>query len=323
MPEGAVHAGAAHRREMASEHQALGHAAIVGLSRVGHTPERWARGLAVGSAPRLDAHEPRRHAAVLWRFRAVTVAGVLLGLVLAVLASYKVTFRRPDAARVPSTYNSESAILVTQAGLPGGPRELPTPRSLGGGRTDAGHRGRPPDRIEFADPGRFIALADLYAQLLDSATRSAQRIPRSRQPTQITATPLAGHLRLPDPADHPADDHRARGAGREGAQQGRRSRRCAGSSRSSRPTPSIAPGTAHPARRRSRRPPGPAASPARRAPARSSRCCSPSSAPIAVTHLLAALRDASREAGPRSRRRAPTGVRRRDSRDAAAEPASG
>ena len=42
-----------------------------------------------------------RHAAVLWRFRRITAAGLLLGIVLAVFASYSITPSRPARRAAP------------------------------------------------------------------------------------------------------------------------------------------------------------------------------------------------------------------------------
>jgi hypothetical protein len=131
-----------------------------------------------------------RHAAVLWRFRIVTVTGLTLGLVLAVLASYKVSFDGGPSlqARGKSTFNSESQILVTQAGFPEGRVTLPDAPILG----SDGKNEDPqvdPDRIEYGDPGRFMALADLYTQLLTS-DRVRSRMPEKPKVTQITASPL-------------------------------------------------------------------------------------------------------------------------------------
>jgi hypothetical protein len=131
-----------------------------------------------------------RHAHVLWRFRVVTVAGLTLGLVLAVLASYKVTFDGGPslAARGASTFNSESQILVTQPGFPEGRVTLPEAPVLGSSGTDQDPK-VDPDRIEYADPARFMQLADLYTQLLGS-DQVRQRMPEKPKPTQITASAL-------------------------------------------------------------------------------------------------------------------------------------
>jgi hypothetical protein len=127
-----------------------------------------------------------RHAAVLWRFRKVTLAGVLLGVVLAILASYKPTLDGGLAARGTSTYSSESSLLVTQPGFPEGRVVLPTAPA-----TDATTE-EPKvdsDRLEFADPNRFMALADLYTKLIVS-DEVRTRIPERPAPSQITASPL-------------------------------------------------------------------------------------------------------------------------------------
>ena len=67
-----------------------------------------------------------RHAGVLWRYRWVTAGGILLGIVLAVLASYQVTTSGLEP-RGSSTYTSESQLLVTQVGFPEGRSVLPVP----------------------------------------------------------------------------------------------------------------------------------------------------------------------------------------------------
>ena len=131
-----------------------------------------------------------RHAAVLWRFRAVTAAGLIIGLLLAILASYKVpSFER----RGSSTYTSDSQILVTQRGFPEGRVVLPQAPPASGSATGvqstspASTKGDNP--VEFADPGRFINLTDLYTQLITSDEVLA-KIPGHPTPAQITATPL-------------------------------------------------------------------------------------------------------------------------------------
>jgi hypothetical protein len=118
----------------------------------------------------------------------VTATGLALGLVLAVLASYKITLEGGPslATRGESTFNSESQILVTQPGFPEGRVTLPEAPVLGSGGTDEDAK-VDPDRIEYADPARFMQLADLYTQLLGS-DQVRKRIPEKPKPTQITAT---------------------------------------------------------------------------------------------------------------------------------------
>jgi hypothetical protein len=126
------------------------------------------------------------HGAVLWRFRAVTATGLLLAVVLAVLASYQVSFDGGPSlkARGTSTWASESALLVTQPGFPEGRVVLPTspPEEL---------VAPPKDRIEFGDPNRFNTLTDLYSQLATS-DQVLRQIASRPKPTQITAVPVPG-----------------------------------------------------------------------------------------------------------------------------------
>jgi hypothetical protein len=128
-----------------------------------------------------------RHAAVLWRFRRVTAAGLLLGVFLAVYASYQIS---PSGLkpRGTSTYTSQSQLLVTQPGFPEGRSVLPTAPALTGGTEEPKVD---PDQLEFADPNRFLALADLYTKLIVS-DEVLSRIPEQPSPTQITASPLPG-----------------------------------------------------------------------------------------------------------------------------------
>jgi hypothetical protein len=127
-----------------------------------------------------------RHAAVLWRFRKVTLAGVLLGVVLAILASYKPTLDGGLVARGTSSYSSESSLLVTQPGFPEGRVVLPTAPAAG---AETEEPNVDSDRLEFADPNRFMALADLYTKLIVS-DEVRRRIPERPAPEQIEASPL-------------------------------------------------------------------------------------------------------------------------------------
>jgi hypothetical protein len=127
-----------------------------------------------------------RHASVLWRFRQVTVIGVLLAVALAVLASYKVTTSGLEA-RGASTYNSVSQLLVTQAGFPEGRVVLPTGAPAGTTTTEDPRVD--PNRLEFADPNRFMSLADLYTKLILSDEVRGRLAERPGE-AQIQASPL-------------------------------------------------------------------------------------------------------------------------------------
>jgi hypothetical protein len=126
-----------------------------------------------------------RHAGVLWRFRVITATGILLGTFFAIAASYKLT-TDGLVARGSSTFSSRSQILVTQDGFPEGRVVLPT-GPVTGSTSDTPKAD--PERLEFADPARFMALADLYTKLLlsDDVRR---RIPERPNEKQIVASPL-------------------------------------------------------------------------------------------------------------------------------------
>jgi hypothetical protein len=126
-----------------------------------------------------------RHAAVLWRFRRVTVAGLLLGIFLAVYASYSIS---PSGLvkRGHPTYMSRSQLLITQAGCPECRSVLPVTPPLSS--TDSEPK-IDPNQLEFADPARFNTLADLYTKLIVSDDVLA-RIPGHPSAAQIVASPL-------------------------------------------------------------------------------------------------------------------------------------
>jgi len=128
-----------------------------------------------------------RHAAVLWRFRRITAAGLLLGVFLAVFASYKISPSGLEP-RGMSTYTSQSQLLVTQAGFPEGRVVLPVAPPYG---STTEQPEVDPNRLEFADPNRFMALSDLYTKLIVS-DEVLRRIPEHPSPTQIVASPLPG-----------------------------------------------------------------------------------------------------------------------------------
>jgi hypothetical protein len=126
-----------------------------------------------------------RHAGVLWRYRWVTAGGILLGIVLAVLASYKVTTSGLEP-RGSSTYTSESQLLVTQAGFPEGRSVLPTPPPVDGLTPQPTENDK---ELQFADPSRFMTLADLYSTLIVS-DEARSLIPEKPSASQIIASPL-------------------------------------------------------------------------------------------------------------------------------------
>jgi hypothetical protein len=134
-----------------------------------------------------------RHASVLWRFRKVTIGGVAIGLVLAVLASYQLSFDGGPSLtpRGSETWTANSSILVTQPGFPEGRVTLPE-EQVQGATTADGERvdePEPKDQVTFADPARLSGLADLYAKFLTSDD-VLRRIPGRPKAEQITASPF-------------------------------------------------------------------------------------------------------------------------------------
>jgi hypothetical protein len=126
-----------------------------------------------------------RHAAVLWRFRRITAAGLLLGIFLAVFASYNITASGLKPRGV-STYTSQSQLLVTQPGFPEGRPVLPTTQAIDP------TTGKPivdPTKPDFADPARFLTLADIYTKQITSDD-ILRRLPVRVHPAQILASPL-------------------------------------------------------------------------------------------------------------------------------------
>jgi prepilin-type processing-associated H-X9-DG protein len=107
----------------------------------------------------------RLYMRVLWRFRLLTVCGVLLALSLSFLAYVNVAFAD---GRVRLTYReseqwaSYTKLFVTQQGFPWGYSVTPN--------ADATDSAVPPSDadLRFADQARFTNLAVLYSQLATS-----------------------------------------------------------------------------------------------------------------------------------------------------------
>jgi hypothetical protein len=142
-----------------------------------------------------------RHATVLWRFRRVTLVGVFLAIVLAILASYRVS-SSGLTARGSETWTSISSVLVTQPGFPEGRVVLPTKEIDDALSTDNGTAtgdSTAKEKVEFADPGRLAALGDLYARFMTSDQVLAN-VPEHPSRAQVQASPFAasqGGLLLP------------------------------------------------------------------------------------------------------------------------------
>lgn len=137
-----------------------------------------------------------RHAAVIWRFRGVAAVGLSLGIVLAVLASYSVSFSGGPSftPRGTEVWNAVSSILVTQPGFPEGRVTLPQKQTdaavTASGKPAVPRNAPPQDQVEFADPGRLANLADLYSRFLTSA-EVLQSVPGHPKADQIQASPFS------------------------------------------------------------------------------------------------------------------------------------
>jgi hypothetical protein len=129
-----------------------------------------------------------RHAAVLWRFRLVAIAGLAIGLMLAVLASYQVPSMEP---RGTETWTATSQILVTQPGFPEGRVTLPEAEVQSATTADGEpvEAAEPKDQVTFADPARLSGLADLYARFLTS-DEVLGKVPGRPMADKVTASPF-------------------------------------------------------------------------------------------------------------------------------------
>jgi hypothetical protein len=123
----------------------------------------------------------RRHISVLLRYRLVVTAGVLVGVSLAILATFRVTTHGLQWRTAP-VYQSSSVLFVTQAGFPWGRAALST--------ADPAHPdGSSSSSTQFADPGRFSSLATIYSFLVRSDT-VRKRIPGHPPEAAIAAQPF-------------------------------------------------------------------------------------------------------------------------------------
>jgi hypothetical protein len=138
----------------------------------------------------------RRHIQVLWRFKAIVVGGVVLGVVMAILASFSVSFSGGPKLewRSDQTFGSVSTLFVTQTGFPWGRVTLPEPALVPGADPTAATQTTPETteektRREYAAPERFSDLAVVYSYLARSDQVRALIRPEPA-PDQIVITPI-------------------------------------------------------------------------------------------------------------------------------------
>jgi len=110
----------------------------------------------------------------LWRFKWVSIGGFMLACLLAVYATARISFSG-ISYRTPVIYTAETKILVTQAGFPLGRTILST--------TPTGR-----SKTQYADPGRFVQLAGVYATLADS-DQIQRKLVHPKDEEQLIATP--------------------------------------------------------------------------------------------------------------------------------------
>jgi hypothetical protein len=126
-----------------------------------------------------------RHISVLWRFRALVAALLVVGAILAFLAAFKVGSGGLER-RGSETWQAESQILVTQPGFPWARATLP-------GITNKGADGSVPgattgNQQQFADPTRFANLAMFYS-VISLSDQVRESLPEKPTSEQLTAQP--------------------------------------------------------------------------------------------------------------------------------------
>lgn len=128
----------------------------------------------------------RLYASILWRFRLIVAAGLVLAIVAAALSVVRIG---PGGVgyRQSELWASTARLGVTQQGFPWG-RLFAQPPTSADGSVSGGASGR--DQIPIANPDRFNALAILYAELATSDPVRALMLGDGPVRGQIVATPL-------------------------------------------------------------------------------------------------------------------------------------
>jgi hypothetical protein len=132
-----------------------------------------------------------RHLGVLWRYRLLTVVGLLLGIALALMAAFKIGPNGIER-RGSEQWSSTSQIFVTQQGFGWGRATLPIAKAPDATGNEAAGSPVTPENLEgikFADPGRFVNLALLYS-VISASDEVRGKLPGPPAPEQIVAGPL-------------------------------------------------------------------------------------------------------------------------------------
>ena len=123
------------------------------------------------------------------------MGGVVLGIVMAILASFSVSFSGGPKLewRSDQTFGSVSTLFVTQTGFPWGRVTLPEPALVPGAdpaaQTQTPETADEKTRREYAAPERFSDLAVVYSYLARSDQVRALIKPQTA-PDQILITPI-------------------------------------------------------------------------------------------------------------------------------------
>lgn len=104
----------------------------------------------------------RLFASVLWRFRLLMAVGLVIATLLATLSMARITFPLALEYRQSEVWTSQSRLFLTEPGFPWGRSIFPVEPVPRAEELDE------PYVPQFADPGRFYSLAELYAQLANS-----------------------------------------------------------------------------------------------------------------------------------------------------------
>jgi hypothetical protein len=128
----------------------------------------------------------RLYGRILWRFRAIVAAGLVLAIVAAALSIVHIG---PEGVsyRQSALWASTARLGVTQQGFPWG-RLFAQPPTAQDGSVPS--KTSESDQIPIANPDRFNALAILYAELATSDQVRALMLRQGPVRGQIVATPL-------------------------------------------------------------------------------------------------------------------------------------
>ncbi len=129
-----------------------------------------------------------RHLTVIKRHQRLIGAGVAVGVLFAILATFSIGLGGIDW-RKPEQWQSGSTVLVTQSGFPWGRTQLPGVTDAGQG-VDPGVTRRRSGGSDFADPGRLASLATIYAFFAESKQVSAL-VPDRPAGSEITGEAVA------------------------------------------------------------------------------------------------------------------------------------